>query len=57
LSTAGNHKGVDFLDLERFLAETSNPEIIQVFENPLRGSQNHIRGTTRWFAGYQPRSE
>ena len=46
LSTAGSHKGVDILDLERFLAETSNPEIIQVFENLLRGSENHVRAST-----------
>lgn len=43
-STAGSHKGVDILDLERFLAETSNPDIIQVFENLLRGgSENQVR--------------
>jgi hypothetical protein len=34
---------VDILDLERYLGETANPDIIQVYENLLRGSENHLR--------------
>ncbi len=34
---------VDILDLERFLEQTSNPDIIQVYDNLLRGSENHLR--------------
>lgn len=34
---------VDILDLEKYLAETSNPDIVQVYENLLRGSENHLR--------------
>lgn len=34
---------VDILDLERFLGETANPDVIQVYENLLRGSENHLR--------------
>ena len=44
LSTAGSQKEVDILDLERPLAETSNPDIIHVLDNLLRGSENHVRG-------------
>jgi hypothetical protein len=46
LSTAGSHKDVDILDLETFLAETSNPDITKVFENLLRGPENHVRACT-----------
>ncbi len=34
---------VDILDLERFLAGTTNTDIIRVYENLLRGSENHLR--------------
>ncbi len=34
---------VDILDLEKYLGETTNPDIIQVYENLLRGSENHLR--------------
>ncbi len=34
---------VDILDLERYLGDTANPDIIQVYENLLRGSENHLR--------------
>ncbi len=34
---------VDILDLERFLDATTNPDIIQVYDNLLRGSENHLR--------------
>ena len=34
---------VDILDLEDYLEKTSNPDIIQVYENLLRGSENHLR--------------
>ena len=34
---------VDILDLERYLAGTTNADIIRVYENLLRGSENHLR--------------
>ncbi len=34
---------VDILDLEEYLGKTTNPDIIQVYENLLRGSENHLR--------------
>ncbi len=34
---------VDILDLERFLDDTINPDIVQVYDNLLRGSENHLR--------------
>lgn len=34
---------VDILDLERFLAGTTNADITRVYDNLLRGSENHLR--------------
>ncbi|MEA2009705.1 MAG: DUF2202 domain-containing protein [Actinomycetota bacterium] len=34
---------VDIVDLQDYLDVTSNPDIIQVYENLLRGSENHLR--------------
>lgn len=34
---------VDILDLERYLEDTTNPDIIKVYDNLLRGSENHLR--------------
>jgi len=34
---------VDILDLESYLAATSNADLIRVYENLLRGSENHLR--------------
>ncbi len=34
---------VDILDLERFLDDTTNPDIVQVYDNLLRGSESHLR--------------
>ena len=34
---------VDILDLERYLKDTTNPDIIMVYGNLLRGSENHLR--------------
>lgn len=34
---------VDILDLEDYLGRTSNLDIIRVYENLLRGSENHLR--------------
>jgi hypothetical protein len=34
---------VDILDLEEYLAATTNPDIIRVYENLLHGSENHLR--------------
>ena len=37
---------IDILDLEEYLAEVEAPEIVQVYENLLRGSRNHLRAFT-----------
>ncbi|MEN8113022.1 MAG: DUF2202 domain-containing protein [Actinomycetota bacterium] len=34
---------VDILDLEEYLAGTANADLIRVYENLLRGSENHLR--------------
>lgn len=34
---------IDILDLQAHLAQTDNPEIQQVYNNLLRGFQNHLR--------------
>ncbi len=37
---------IDILDLQKRLAQTSNPEIQQVYNNLLNGSYNHLRAFT-----------
>ena len=34
---------IDILDLQEFIAETENPNIIMVYNNLLKGSYNHLR--------------
>lgn len=38
---------IDILDLEEYIAETDRTDIIQVYENLLRGSRNHLRSFAR----------
>ena len=38
---------IDILDLQKHIAETNNPEIQNVYNNLLRGSQNHLGAFTR----------
>lgn len=50
---------MDILDLQAFLAKTNNESIIRVYENLLRGSENHLRAFTSTLASqtgetYQP---
>jgi len=40
---------IDILDLETHIAETDRDDIIQVYENLLRGSENHLRAFVRVF--------
>ena len=37
---------IDILDLQKYLTETTNPEIQRVYGNLLRGSENHLRAFT-----------
>jgi hypothetical protein len=37
---------IDILDLQAYLVETTNPEIQRVYQNLLRGSENHLRAFT-----------
>ena len=37
---------IDILDLKNHLQTTQNPDIIRVYENLLRGSENHLRAFT-----------
>jgi len=43
IQVGGAIEEIDILDLQKSLAETDNPDIQQVFNNLLRGSQNHLR--------------
>ena len=50
---------IDILDLQKYIAETNNPEIQNVYNNLLRGSQNHLRAFSRMLLNktnqtYQP---
>jgi len=50
---------IDILDLQAYLSETNNESIIRVYENLLRGSENHLRAFTSTLASqtgedYQP---
>lgn len=38
---------VDILDLKKTIAATSHPDLIQTFENLIRGSRNHLRAFVR----------
>lgn len=37
---------IDILDLQAYLLDTTNPDIRRVYENLLRGSENHLRAFT-----------
>lgn len=50
---------IDILDLRKYIAETNNTEIQNVYNNLLRGSQNHLSAFTRMLLNktdqtYQP---
>jgi len=34
---------VDIIDLEKYIAQTDNEDLILVYQNLLKGSQNHLR--------------
>jgi len=40
---------IDILDLQEYLAQTSNSAVIEVFENLLRGSINHLNSFVRTY--------
>ena len=40
---------IDILDLQEYLLETNNPEVQRVYENLLKGSENHLRAFTSTF--------
>ncbi len=42
----------DIKDLEEWLAKTDNPDIQQVYENLMKGSENHLRAFTSTLEGY-----
>ena len=43
LKVGGAIEEIDILDLEERLAETDKADIVQVYENLLKGSRNHLR--------------
>jgi hypothetical protein len=43
LKVGGAIEEIDILDLEEHLAETSNQAIVNVYQNLLKGSRNHLR--------------
>jgi hypothetical protein len=47
LLVGGAIEEIDILDLQENLAAIENPSVIQVFENLLRGSINHLKGFVR----------
>jgi hypothetical protein len=47
LLVGGAIEEIDILDLQENLAVIENPSVIQVFENLLRGSINHLKGFVR----------
>ena len=42
---------IDILDLQEYLAETDDPNIIMVYENLLKGSYNHLRAFVSQYEG------
>jgi hypothetical protein len=46
LRVGGAIEEIDILDLRAALDETENPDIVRVYENLLRGSENHLRAFT-----------
>ena len=51
LSTGGYIEEYDIADLKRLIAETTNTDILTVYNNLLRGSQNHLRAFVRTLSG------
>lgn len=47
LSTGAYIEEYDIADLKRLITETSNADILAVYNNLLRGSQNHLRAFVR----------
>jgi len=43
LKVGGAIEEIDILDLEKYIAQTDNPNIHLVYENLLKGSRNHLR--------------
>lgn len=43
LSVGGAIEEIDILDLKEGLSESTNPDVIRVFESLLRGSNNHLQ--------------
>ncbi|WP_177418323.1 DUF2202 domain-containing protein [endosymbiont of Lamellibrachia barhami] len=42
---------IDILDLQRAIAESTHADLIQVYENLMRGSRNHLRAFVRQIEG------
>jgi len=47
LLVGGAIEEIDILDLQKYLNETSNSAVIEVYENLLRGSINHLNSFVR----------
>ena len=47
LKVGATIEDLDIVDLQNLLAETENTDIIRVYENLLKGSENHMRGFVR----------
>ncbi len=47
LKVGATIEDLDIADLQNLLAETENTDIIRVYENLLKGSENHMRGFVR----------
>ena len=59
LKVGGAIEEIDILDLQKYIAETDNVDIQQVFNNLLSGSENHLRAFTNNYRAqtgesYQP---
>lgn len=49
LLVGGAIEEIDILDLQKYLAQTSNSAVIEVYENLLKGSINHLRSFVRTY--------
>ena len=47
LSTGAYIEEYDIADLKKLIAETTNPDVIAVYSNLLKGSENHLRAFVR----------
>lgn len=43
LEVGGAIEEIDILDIEKYMAQTNNPDILLVYENLIKGSRNHLR--------------